>query len=127
MNESPPGMPEPRSESEEKGGEPRRARSIRFSDAEWESVEQAADERGMNVAEFVRHTALGVASGRYAANRGGLSPRHVDLIERIFRSTHILVTLKRDELIREGRGDELTELVKATREFQESLAKESEG
>ena len=99
----------------------RRARSIRFSDAEWEAVEQAADGRGMNAAEFVRHAALGVANGRYSAEQGALTPQYTDLIERIFRSTHILVTLRRDELIRDGRGEELDELVNSTRELQKSL------
>ena len=41
--------------------------------------------------------------------------------ERIFRSTHILVTLKRDEPVREGRAEELTELVKSTHDLQESF------
>ena len=104
-----------------KGGEPRRARSIRFSDSEWESVEIAASQRGMNAAEFARHAALGIASGRYGAEPGALPSQYADLIERIFRSTHILVTLKRDELMREGRGDELDELVRSTRELHESL------
>ena len=121
MNETRPDMPEPGPESEEKSGESRRARSIRFSDAEWEAVEQAASERGMNAAEFVRHAALGVANGRYSADQGALTPQYTDLIERIFRSTHILVTLRRDELIREGRGEELDELVNSAREFQKSL------
>ena len=107
--------------TEEKGGESRRARSIRFSDSEWEAVENAATERGMNPAEFARHATLGVADGRYAADRGALPPQYADLVERIFRSTHILVTLKRDELVREGRGAELDELVRSTRALQQSL------
>ena len=53
---------------------------------------------------FVRRAALGVASGRYGAEQGAFPPQFEELIERIFRSTHILVTLKRDELIREGGG-----------------------
>ena len=110
--------------AEEKGIESRRARSIRFSDSEWEAIEKAATDRGMNAAEFVRHAALGVASGRYAADRGAFPLHYADLIERIFRSTHILVTLKREELIREGRGAELDELVGITRELQKSLQEE---
>ena len=106
---------------EEKGGESRRARSIRFSDSEWEAVEKAAGARGMNAAEFARHAALGVASGRYSGEQDGLPPQYADLIDRIFRSTHILVTLKRDELLRQGRGDELDELVKSTRSLQQTL------
>ena len=40
--------------------------------------------------------------------------KHRRRTTRIVRSTHILVTTKRDELIREGRGEELDELVKSS-------------
>ena len=122
-SETPDSVPE----TDEKGGESRRAGSIRFSDPEWETVEKAAGERGMNAAEFARHAALGVASGRYGAEQGDLPPQLAELIERIFRSTHILVTLKRDELIREGRREEMHQLVKSTRALQKSLLEGSEG
>ena len=67
MNDATSDAPESDPVTEEKGGESRRARSIRFSDSEWEAVENAATERGMNPAEFARHATLGVASGRYMA------------------------------------------------------------
>ena len=121
MNDTTSDAPESGPDPEEKGGESRRARSIRFSDSEWEAVEKAAAERGMNAAEIARHATLGVASGRYGDERGALAPQYAELIERIFRSTHILVTLKRDELIRSGRREELDELVKSTRMLQESV------
>ena len=121
MNETTSNAPESGSESEEKAGESRRARSIRFSGSEWEAVENAANARGMNAAEFARHAALGVASGLYSTDPGTLAPQYADLIERIFRSTHILVTLKRDELLRDGRAEELDELVSSTRKLQESV------
>ena len=79
----------------------------------------------MSAAEFARHAALGVASGRYSADSGGLPAQYADLIERILRSTHILVSLKRDELIRENRGADLDELVESTREFQKSLLQQA--
>ena len=121
MNDTTPDAPDSAPENDEKGGESRRARSIRFSDPEWETVEKAAAERGMNAAEFARHAALGLAGGRYGAEQGALPPQFSELIERIFRSTHILVTLKRDELVRDGRAGELDELVKSTRALQDSL------
>ena len=127
MNDATSDAPESGPESDEKGGESRRARSIRFSDSEWEAVEKAAKKRGMNVAEFARHAAIGVATGRYGAGESTLPPQYADMIERIFRSTHILVTLTRDQLIREGRGEEIDELVKATHSFQESLANRTGG
>ena len=125
MNDTTPEDSETGPEAEDRGGESRRSRSIRFSDSEWETVERAAAERGMNAAEFARHAALGVAGGRYGAEQGALPPQYAGLLERIFRSTHILVTLKRDELVREGRGAELDELVKSTREFQGSLLQQT--
>ena len=121
MNDTSPATPESGSDPEHKAGESRRARSIRFSDSEWETVEKAAAQRGMNAAEFARHAALSIASGQYADAQGPLPPQYSNLIERIFRSTHILVNLKRDEMIREGRGNDLDELVKTTRELQNSL------
>ena len=125
MNDTTPETSNSGPDIDEKGGESRRARSIRFSDPEWETVETAAAERGMNAAEFARHAALGVARGRYGAEQSAFPPQYAELIERIFRSTHILVTLKRDELIREGRRDELDELVKSTRALQKSLLDET--
>ncbi|MCY4592032.1 MAG: hypothetical protein OXE86_16045 [Alphaproteobacteria bacterium] len=122
MNDTTSDVAESGPEAEKKGGETRRARSIRFSDSEWEAIEKAATERGMNAAEFARHAALGVASGRYGADPGALPPQLSEMIERIFRSTHILVTLKREELIRADRGEELEELVKSTRALRKSLA-----
>ena len=111
--------------TEEKGGESRRARSIRFSDSEWQAIETAAEARGMNSAEFARHAALWLASSQYDTEMGGLLPQHADLLERIFRSTHILVTLKRNDLIRDGRGEELDKLVRSTRELQSALIDEA--
>ena len=121
MNDATSDAPESSPVAEEKGGESRRARSIRFSASEWEAVKKAAKKRGMNVAEFARHAAIGVATGRYGAGESTLPPQYADLVERIFRSTHILVTLKRDELVREGRAEELAELVRSTRELQNSV------
>lgn len=127
MNDPTSDAPVSGPEPEEKGGESRRARSIRFSDSEWEAVETAAAERGMNTAEFARHAALGVASSRFGAEQSALPAHYAGLIERIFRSTHILVTLKREELIREGRGEELDELVRVTQELQKSLQQQQQG
>ncbi len=121
MNETTNNATEAGPGSEEKGGASRRARSIRFSDSEWQTVEEAAAERDMNAAAFVRHAALGVAGGRYGARGDALPAHHAELIERIFRSTHILATLKRDEMVSQGRGEELDRLVEATREFQNSI------
>ena len=45
----------------------------------------------------------------------GLSPALVEIIKLTHRSAYILSTLKRDEMISEGRGREMDELVRAAR------------
>ena len=42
---------------------PRALRSIRLSDSEWATVEQASRERGMTAAELARHVAISLAEG----------------------------------------------------------------
>ena len=70
---------------------------------------------------FARDAALGIASDQYGDAHGPLRPQYANLIERIFRSTHILASVKRDDMICAGRGDEHDELVNTTRELQDSL------
>ena len=43
------------------------------------------------------------------------------LIERTFRYTYMLATHKRDELLQDGRCEEMGKLVKAARDLQDSL------
>ena len=78
----------------------------------------------MNAAEFTRRASLGVARARYTADPGALPSQYADLIERVFRSINVLANLKRDELTGDGRGKELDEPVKSTRELQASLLQE---
>ena len=105
----------------EKDAVPRTPRSIRFSDSEWTTVEQASRERGMTAAEFVRHAAMSLSDSKFISGGIVFTPGHAALLERIFRTTHILATLKRDEMVREGRGNEMDTMVKAARELQTSL------
>ena len=105
----------------EKRGDARRSKTVRFSDPEWQSIENAADERGIPAAEYVRAAALDAAEGKTAA----LSAEIVETIRRIYRNTYIVATLKRDEMIREGRDDEMEKTIEAARESQELLAKQA--
>ena len=50
-----------------------------------------------------------------------LPPGILELIKRTYRGTYILSTLKRDEMIHEGRGEELDRTVQAARDIQELL------
>ena len=99
----------------EKAADARRTRGIRFSDSEWEEVKTAAESLDMPAAEFVRERILGIARGESGANTAAVLAALTPLIERTFRYTYMLATHKRDDLTRDGRGEEMEQLVKAAR------------
>ena len=121
MTESDPLDPETGAVPTEKPADVRRTRGIRFSDSEWEEVKTAAERRDVPVAEFVRDRILEIARGGAAVDSAAIPSDLVPLIERTFRYVYLLATLRRDELVREGRGEEIEKLVKAARELQDSL------
>ena len=96
----------------------RSPRSIRFSETEWQLVEQAADDIGTLPATFTRNAALNAAAERKTMAAGTLPSGIVELIKRIYLSTYIVSTLKRDEMIHEGRREELDRTIQAARETQ---------
>ena len=101
----------------------RRTRSIRFSDSEWEEVKRAARGHDMPAAEFVRRTMLGLARGPEGAGAAPVPLPLAPLIERTFRYAWFLATEKRDEMLREGRSEEVDRLVAEARAFQETLGR----
>ena len=101
--------------------EPRAPRSIRFSDFEWAGIEKAAEARGMTAAELVRHAAVSLASGNLGPGSSSIPPETVAQIERIYRGVYLLSTLKRDELIRDGRQDECDRIGADARNSQKSI------
>ena len=107
--------------SDEKLAESRSPRSIRFSDSEWGCIEQEAAERGMTAAELVRHAAVSMSKGKWTANSLPFPPDISAQIERIYRGVYLLSTLKRDELVREERQDDLDRIMKDARESQDSI------
>ena len=108
-------------EDQEKRADARRSKTIRFSDPEWERIERAASKQGIPAAEYVRNAAMDAAEGRTAA----LNSEMVETIRRIYRSTYIVATLRREELLREGRGDEVDRMVEAARNSQASLVEQA--
>ena len=105
-------------QSDERRGDARTRKTIRFrSGAEWELIEKAATKRGVPAAEYVRMTALDATEGKTAA----LTAKIIDTIRRIYRSTYIVSRLKRDEMLREGRGEEMKKMIAAARDSQASL------
>ena len=121
MNEGNGDRKEAGADDHEKRADTRRSKTIRFADLEWELVERAAANRGIPAAEYVRNAAMDAAEGRTAA----LDAEMVETIRRIYRSTYIVATLKRDEMLREGREDEIDQVVEAARNSQVSLAEAS--
>ena len=103
----------------------RRNRSIRFSDAEWEEVRCAALAHDASPAVFVRETVLGLVRnpGSAAADDSSLAP----LVERTFRYAWFLATERRDAMIREGRVEEVDELVAKGRALHDSLRRTGVG
>ena len=102
---------------QEKRSHARTPRTIRFSDPEWELVENTARRRGIAAAEFIRNAALATTGDKSTAIPPGISAQ----IERIYRGVYLLSTLKRDEMVREGRQDELDRTMKAARDSQVSF------
>ena len=100
----------------------RTSRTIRFSDREWEQVSHAAARHDMNsAAEFVRNAAVTMAKDDSLLTRGSLPPGVVQMIEHTFRGVLFLSSLKRDELISEGRQDEVESMVREGRDAQSKL------
>ncbi|MCY4382897.1 MAG: hypothetical protein OXE44_07080 [Nitrospinae bacterium] len=110
--------------SDEKLAESRSPRSIRFSDSEWTRIEQEAAERGMTAAELVRHAAVSIAKGKRPANSLPFPPEISAQIERIYRGVYLLSTLKRDEMLREGRQEEIERTMKDARDSQAAFLDE---
>ncbi|MDE0658015.1 MAG: hypothetical protein OXI79_00030 [Gammaproteobacteria bacterium] len=96
----------------DRGGQ-RLPRTIRFTEHDWDRIETFAVMRGMTAAELVRTATLAaVGTGpAVAGSDRGLARQ----VERIFRYTHILATALRNEMIGNGRGEELEELVRSAR------------
>lgn len=105
--------------------ERRLPRSIRYSDAEWKSIEKVAKERGMAAAELVRHISLSYAAGKFSTepseNTQTLLPTMAAQIERIYNGVYLMATLKRDEMLVEGRQDEVDKIVEHAQKSQELI------
>ena len=106
---------------EENRSDARTPRGIRFSDSEWERVKLAAAEQDIPAALLVRHAAMSLAEGRPATDPATPAPGLAAQIERIYRGVYLLSTLKRDEMLREGRKEELDRIMKDARDSQAAL------
>ena len=73
---------------------------------------------GITASDYFRNAALSAVDHSPQTGTGGLSPALIEIIKLTHRSAYILSTLKRDEMIREGRAREMDEVVRAARETQ---------
>ena len=77
--------------------------------------------RGITPAEFVRNAVLAATEGE----SGTFPPETTDRGERIYRGVYFLATLKRNEMIRDGRREALDRSTKAARKSRDSIAETS--
>ena len=103
----------------------RSPRTIRFTDAEWAKVQRAAAAANISTATFARNAVLHAADKLTAGSGGALPPGILELVKRTYRSAYILSTLKRDEMVREGRQEELELTVQAARDAQAQVLGDS--
>ena len=99
----------------------RTRRTVRFSDPEWKQVQQAASRRGITASDYVRNAVMSAAADVPRSDDAALSPALVEIIKLTHRSAYILSTLKRDEMIRDGRAREMDEVVRAARHAQQDV------
>ena len=111
----------------ERGDDNRKTRSIRFSESEWEEVRNAALAHDLPAAEFIRERILALIRATEMAGEPAVSPSLAPLIERMFRYTWFLATEKREEMIREGREEEVQALVGEARGLHDKLRRGADG
>ena len=115
-------------ESGERAGDPRRSRTIRFSDSEWQLVEDAALRQGIPTSQLVRTATLAAAEERLDRPAGAaLSAGHLALIEATYRAVYVLATINREEMLDAARGKELDEIVAAARRTMRETMDEAPG
>lgn len=105
----------------------RKNRGIRFTDAEWSLIEAEAEKRKVTPSQLARQAALAFVSGEFpedfGAEAAALPPGIQTQIEKIYRGVYFLATLKRKELLGDGRQEELNTLRKEASSTQQAIVK----
>ena len=99
----------------------RTPRAVRFSESEWQQVRTAASKRGISFGSFVREAAMTLASGQSENAYAPLSPGIERLIKQTFRYTFVLASIKRDELVRDQRDQDIDNAIDLARIAQDEL------
>ena len=108
--------PRSKTQVDEKLTGTRSPRTVRFTDAEWAKVQRAAAAVNISTATFARNAVLNALVEPTETSDGALPPGMLELVKRTYRSAYILSTLKRDDMIREGRQEQLERTVQAARD-----------
>ena len=108
--------PRSRAQVDARSADSRTPRTIRFTDSEWAKVSRAAAAANISTATFARNAVLNAIAEPAAASGSALPPGILELVKRTYRSAYILSTLKRDDMIREGRQEQLEQTVRAARD-----------
>ncbi len=109
----------------ENGSEIRTPRTIRFSDSEWHRIKSAAIGRGISIGGYVRDAALARSADPTRGRTPPISPGIEELLKQTFRYVCIVSTLKRNQLIRDGHGDEVDKAIEFTRRAEAELLSRS--
>ena len=121
MTTSDPRVSETNTHSGTSQPELRTQRGVRFADSEWELVKKAALRDKISAAEFVRNAPLRAVSAPARADFAALPPGVIEILKHTYRAAYILATLKRDEMMREGRYEELETTISMARRAQISI------
>ena len=104
-------------ESEDRAGDFRRSRTVRFSDSEWQLVEDAALRQGIPASQLVRAATLAAAEERlYRPVEGAIPSGYLALIEATYRAVYLLATRERERILETANPTELDSLLDGARE-----------
>ena len=121
MTTSNPQVPKTSKNSASSQADLRIQRGVRFADSEWQLVKKAAVQHKTSASEFVRNASLRAVAAPARENFAALPPSVIEILKHTYRAAYILSTLKRDELVRDGRHDELNKLVNLARKAEAEL------
>ena len=99
----------------------RTPRAIRFSESEWKRIRTAASARGISIGGFVRDAALHRVAEHSGMGSAPFSAGIEELIKQTFRYTFVLASIKRNELVGEGRQHSVDDAVSQALAAQDEL------
>ena len=121
MTTSDPTGPETAKKSTASQPDLRTQRGVRFSDSEWELVKTTGLNDKIPAAEFVHNATLSAIAAPADKDSAALPPGILEIIRHTYRSTYILSTLKRDELVQDGRHHKLDDVIRLARKAEAEL------